>query len=226
MDKKQLLLRLRRKKMGLLIADARQAAGRSINDCARAMGISQDQLKAIETGQHSPSLPELEAFSFYLNLPVEHFWGSQPYQPLEESSKEQTPDYPHTARDEEISQLLRARREEAGLSLEQLSQQTSLPLEALQTYEAGEDQIPVPELELIAQEIGLRVEDLIDPSSQPGNWRAQIGSARPLLELPDDVKKFISQPTNLPYIELAMRLSSLSSDRLRSIAEGILEITL
>jgi len=39
------------------------------------------------------------------------------------------------------------------------------------------------------------------------------------------VRAFISKPVNLPYLELAMRLSDLSAEKLRGVAEGLLEIT-
>ena len=41
-----------------------------------------------------------------------------------------------------------------------------------------------------------------------------------------DVRDFVTQPVNEPYLRLAMRMSQLSAERLRSIAEGLLEITL
>jgi hypothetical protein len=46
------------------------------------------------------------------------------------------------------------------------------------------------------------------------------------LELPDDLQAFLTQPVNRPYLELAVRLSEMSRDKLRSVAEGLLDITL
>jgi len=37
---------------------------------------------------------------------------------------------------------------------------------------------------------------------------------------------FVLKPINLPYLELAKRLSEMSVDKLRDVAEGLLEITL
>jgi hypothetical protein len=45
------------------------------------------------------------------------------------------------------------------------------------------------------------------------------------MELPEDVREFICKPVNLPYLKLAMRLSELSVEKLRAVAEGLLEIT-
>ena len=45
------------------------------------------------------------------------------------------------------------------------------------------------------------------------------------LELPLELQEFVCQPVNLPYLELALTLSDLSAKKLRSVAEGILDIT-
>jgi transcriptional regulator with XRE-family HTH domain len=60
---------------------------------------------------------------------------------------------------------------------------------------------------------------------------AQKSEASPqtMIELPgfsDELKEFISKPINLPFLELAMKLSRMDAKKLREIAEGLLEITL
>jgi hypothetical protein len=51
-------------------------------------------------------------------------------------------------------------------------------------------------------------------------------SMRQFLELPRELQAFVCQPVNRPYIELAMKISSMSTEKLRSVAEGLLDITL
>ena len=45
-------------------------------------------------------------------------------------------------------------------------------------------------------------------------------------EMPPELQAFVAKPINLPYLELAQRLSEMSVDKLRAVAEGLLEITL
>ncbi len=45
------------------------------------------------------------------------------------------------------------------------------------------------------------------------------------LLLPLELQNFVSKPINRPYLELAKKLSGMSTDKLRSLAEDILEIT-
>ena len=66
---------LRTKKLGVLIRDARLAARRSPEECARAMGVTRGMLRAYEEGRRAPALPEVESLAYFLNLPMEHFWG-------------------------------------------------------------------------------------------------------------------------------------------------------
>jgi hypothetical protein len=44
-------------------------------------------------------------------------------------------------------------------------------------------------------------------------------------DLPEDVQAFVVEPGNLSYLQTAMRLSVMDVDKLRGIAEGILDIT-
>ena len=51
-------------------------------------------------------------------------------------------------------------------------------------------------------------------------------AAQKFKDLSSEVQDFVCQPVNRPYLELAMKLSSMSRDKLRSVAEGLLDITL
>jgi hypothetical protein len=45
-------------------------------------------------------------------------------------------------------------------------------------------------------------------------------------ELSPELQDFISKPINRPYLEIAQRLGEMSVEKLRAVAEGLLEITL
>ena len=73
----QVQITLRTRKLGVLIRDARMAARKTVTEMAKAVSISTALLRAYEEGRKSPSLPELELLAYYLDLPVQHFWGSE-----------------------------------------------------------------------------------------------------------------------------------------------------
>jgi hypothetical protein len=84
----------------------------------------------------------------------------------------------------------------------------------------------LPELEAILAVLGARIEDFFDQSGPVGKWMTEQIAMQKFLELPEDMQNFACQPVNRPYLELAMKLSEMSTDRLRSVAEGLLDITL
>jgi hypothetical protein len=73
--------------------------------------------------------------------------------------------------------------------------------------------------------MGMRVEDFFDKSGPVGQWRKEQDAVGKFKDLPANLQDFVCKPVNRPYVELALKLSELSVERLRAIAEGLLEIT-
>ncbi len=80
-------------------------------------------------------------------------------------------------------------------------------------------------MDALTAALNLPVERLLDERGPIGQWRIQQQSIQEFNQLPDEMKAFVVKPVNLPYLELAMRLSEMSVEKLRMIAEGLLEIT-
>lgn len=217
---------LRTKKLGVLIRDARLAARRNIDECAKAIGVTKGIFRAYEEGNRAPSLPELETLVYYLKLPIDHFWGKSsisndapPTEPL---------DLPRLVevRQRMIGALLRQERNNASLSIKALTDETGISGARIKAYELGERPIPLPELETLLIALGGRIDTFFDQSGPIGQWMNDQDAVKQFLELPKELQSFVCQPVNRPYIELAMKLSSMSTDKLRSVAEGLLDITL
>jgi transcriptional regulator with XRE-family HTH domain len=224
MDKNKMLMQIRMKKLAIMIGDARRVSRRSADECAAVMGVSAEDFKSIERGKTAPSLPQLEALAYYLDVPVEHFWSNKilTENKVMDLTTNQTL---RRLRDRYLGTRLRQLRTEASLSIETLAEKTSLPAETIEQYESGRVSIPLPDLENLVRAFNVRIEDVFDQNGPIGDWRAQNEHVRSFLELSTRHQEFISKPVNLPYLELAIRLSDLSVERLRAIAEGILEIT-
>jgi transcriptional regulator with XRE-family HTH domain len=225
MNKQEQQILIRTRKLGLLLYDARTASRRSLEETAEAAGITSDELQAIEKGAQSPSLPLLEAISFYLNIPLEHFWSGAA---LSEQKKEDA--LPNKIRlrqlrDRMIGASLRMQRTQLNFSLHEVSAATSISEDQLKKYELGEISIPLPELELLVRTLELHLEDLFDLKGPIGKWRTEQIAIQQFLELPPHLQEFARKPVNKPYLELAIRLSALSVDKLRQVAESLLEIT-
>lgn len=216
---------IRAKKLGVLIRDAREKSGKSMEECAKAMGISSDELSAVEFGERPLTLPELELLAFYLDVPLEHFWENEILKPSG-SDRVVEPEEIKQTRQKAIGDLVHEGRKNDSLSIEELAQQTGIPLKRLKSYEKGEIPIPLPELELLAQVLNHSIGDFEDHQGTVGSWFEDKRSMNEFLGLPQELKEFVSKPINRPYLELAIRLSELKVERLRALAEGLLEITL
>lgn len=216
---------IRAKKLGILIRDAREKSDNDNEEVSRAMGITPDELKAMELGERAPTLPELEMLAFYLDVPLEHFWENEV---LKQSDNELgfNPDEIGASRQKEIGELISQGRTQASLSIEELAQQSGISPASLQLYEQGEAPIPLPELEVLAKNLNNPITYFEDQQGPIGSKFTEKRNINEFLELPVDLQEFIGKPINRPYLELAVRLSELKVERLRALAEGLLEITL
>lgn len=217
---------IREKKLGLLIRDARMAERRSIKECSDAIGVKPGVFRAYEEGRRAPSLPELEALVFFLKIPISQFWGNETVSDAPEPLTHGDITLLIALRQRMIGALIRQERTNANMSIRHLSVETGISQSRLKTYELGERAISVPELESILSVMGSRIEDFFDQNGPVGEWMTGQLAMQKFMNLPKDVQDFVCQPVNRPYLELAMKLSSMSRDKLRSVAEGLLDITL
>ena len=213
----------RAKMLGVLIRNARLHAGRSTQECAGVLGITPEQFRQAEEGAYVVSLPQLEVLAMYLDVPMAHFWGTHT---LEENTE---PDYGEllALRHKIVGGLLRHARLKEEQTQEALAEEVGVDVERIRAYEAGEDAIPYLQLEKLAKFLGVSIDYFLDDERGPlGRHEAQKRMEQHLDELPPDVREFVAQPVNVNYIQTAMRLSEMDADRLRTIAESLLDITL
>jgi len=124
-----------------------------------------------------------------------------------------------------IGTTLRIARLESKISYKKIKEETSLSPARIKGIESGEKPISLPELILLATVLNVPMEKLMAQSGKVGNWRKKILRSELFFQLPEDLQDFACQPVNTSYLELARKLSSLSADKLRAVAEGLLEIT-
>jgi transcriptional regulator with XRE-family HTH domain len=214
---------VRSKKLGASIRDARLAARKTLTQCAHLTGEDVEVLRSWEEGLSSPSLPELEALAYALHRPLHYFWNHRERKtetPLTESMN-----LPALigVRQRMVGALLRQHRKDANLSLKALAEQAGISRARLNAYEMGERPIPLPELEGLVTLCGDQVEALFDQKGPIGQWMIQQNAVQEFLQLSPELQYYISKPENRPYLELAKKLSNMSADKLRSLAEDLLE---
>lgn len=209
--------------LGGLIRDARLEVGRTKEECARILGQPADDFNAIEIGELAPSLPQLEVLAIYLRVPMSHFWGStSPGDPAEI-------DYGGymILRQRIIGTMLGQERRSAKLSIDELANQTGIDADVISRYESGSEPIPYLELETLAAKIDISVKSFVDDEPGPlAQSEIELELEERINEWSPQLKAFIADSRNEIYLESAVRLSEMDVDKLRTIAEGILEITL
>jgi transcriptional regulator with XRE-family HTH domain len=217
--------RIRGKMVGVLMRDARVNAVRNADECARLLKISVQEYESWEYGDSVPSLPQLELLAYYLGVPVSHFWGAETLESAQEKHIDAQSEY-LALRNRMVGALLRQARQTANLSLEELSLMSGLPVEQINTYELGELPLPMHELTVLANAVKKNVSYFLESSSHIGEWLETREEWKHFTDLPDDMRRFAANPLNLGFIEIAMMLSQMPTDRLRRIGESMLDITM
>jgi transcriptional regulator with XRE-family HTH domain len=221
-----LVISIRSKKLGVLIRDSRLSHNKTVGECALAISVSPETFENYELGEQSPSLPEAELLAFYLNMPFEHFWGATAVSEGENAPNNIDPKKLVGLRQRMIGVQIRKTRIGANLTLENLADRAGITTEKLEAYEMAEKPIPLPELEALVVSLNVSIRDYQDRHSQIGQWFIQQRAIKDFLDLSPEAQAFVCKPVNRPYLELAQRLSEMSVERLRTVAEVLLEITL
>jgi transcriptional regulator with XRE-family HTH domain len=212
----------RAKILGVLIQDARLYAGRSLADCANVLKLSEEKFAQVELGQVALSLPDLEVLAMYLKVPVSHFWGNQII------GKAHPTDYSEllVLRRRIIGALLRQARIQAARSVQDLANEIKVEPEVIQKYEMGTDPIPIHQVERLSKYLAVSLDYFLEGQRGPlAQHEAEQKIQRRLENLPPELRAFVAEPINVSYLETARRLSELDVNKLRAIAEGLLDIT-
>ncbi|MBX3048683.1 MAG: transcriptional regulator [Anaerolineales bacterium] len=213
-------LQLRAKKLGVLLRDARLSSGKSMKDLGAAIGISASTFGAIERGESSPSLPELEVLAYFLGVPLAHFW-SERLVSGPGTAEELDTQRLLVLRQRSVSTLLRQARAASGLSQKDVSDRTGISASRIRRYESGETPVPLPELEHLVAALGVPLESFMDAHGPIGEWNTAQRARQNLSNLPSDLQDFVAGEENRAYLELAQRLQSISREKLQALRDAL-----
>lgn len=215
---------IRAKKLGVLIQNARQVAQRTIPECAEIIHASPEEFEKYERGESSPSLPQLELLASYLRVSLDHFWEDR-ILPEQLNFSDGRSRLLLLLRNRIIGAMIRQARLMNNLSINELAEKAGILENQLLDYELGTEPIPLPDLETLTEILNLPIKRLFR-NQVPKEITGQQYMIDELAGLPTELREFITKPSNRPYLELAYRLSQMSVEKLRAVAEVLLEITL
>jgi len=216
----------RNKIIGVLLRDARLCSGTSVQECAQALSREPEWFLRAELGEVGLTLPQLESVAHVLHVPLSRFLGDVE---LPDDGREGAA-VPYadimTTRRKIIGVILRQSRMQAGRTVEDTGAALDLTPDQLEAIERGEAEIGLAELEALAGELGLPFDAFVaeDLVAFPTEVEEGGGGELPA-HIADEIRDFVLQPINLPYLQIAQNLSEMPAETLRQIAAGLLEIT-
>ncbi len=214
---------LRAKILGAILREARVRAGKGLRETGTLIGVSSATLSSYEHGRKAISLPELEVLAYFFDIPLSNFWTSSP-----EEMRRQMEFDPLTLislRQRIIGAQIRAHRHDKELSLKELAGRVELPVSRLSSYERGESPVPIPDLEAIAAALGRETDEFFDEEGPVADWNAAREAYEEIRQLPMPLIRFLSTSDSERYLELAKQLGELDREKLRSLAQALLDIS-
>ncbi len=208
--------------LGVKLREERELSEISIARAAAQLGVSPKMITSMENGENAPSLPELELLANLYRVPLPNLLGLVDVKvPAVRLPQEKRPAF-IVLRTRIIAATLKQARINANLLIEDMVKNLDIPVSTLEEYESGTLPIPQPVLEKACAVLGISMDTLLSPlTPKPKIEAVETSSA----SLPAEMNEFISNPANLPYLQLAKKLSGMEAARLREIAESLLEIT-
>ncbi len=215
----------RGQQIGQHLNSSRENRRLRISEMAALLNISPSRYKAYENGSQTPSLPEMEVLAINLNIPITTLLSHE-----EQSPESNAMDPSQTLKFIQLRQRIIATRlkkvlEDAEIPRSDIATALHIKPKELSNYLAGKKPIPIPLLEVLCRIASIAVQSLFGTHGTVGERLSQAERVAGFKQLPADLQDFIAQPINRPYVDLANRLSNLPVDKLRAIAEGLLDIT-
>jgi transcriptional regulator with XRE-family HTH domain len=217
---------IRNKIIGLLVKRARTEAGKSQKESAEFLGCSPSTYSQYERGRRGLSLPQLEALAYLFEVPPASLWDDSHSLPAQEEPEPVPMIQLMQLRRKILAVKFRQCRQDAGLSQREMGGLLGCSAYMIAQYEKGTRDIPLAELEIVADDCGQDLADFLDEDTIPlGQAEQERKTLAQLDELAPDVRDFVLNPTNALYLRIALLLSSMKADQLRQIAETLLDIT-
>jgi transcriptional regulator with XRE-family HTH domain len=213
--------------LGTRLLQERELSEKTIARAAAQLGVTSNTIKSFENGKTAPGLPQLELLALLYRTPLPKLlWGVDESAPEVKLDQEKAPAFV-ALRTRIIAATIKQARLHQKLSLKKAAERVGITVGAIKKYESATLPIPEPILENLCLSLGIKIESLVSqltPKTESATGAA-FNEPNPSL-LPPEIGEFVSNPANLPYLELAKKLSTLDAAKLRTIAEDLLEITL
>lgn len=212
--------------LGNRLLQERESSEKTLTRAAEQVGVTSNAIKSFESGRTAPSLPQLELLAALYRVPIARIMSAgDDLPPQPEIDSEKIASFTDI-RNRIIAATLKQSRLKKKMTMKKLAESAGISSSMLRKYESGNTPIPEPVLQSFCLDLGMDIDALLSPLTAKRETAPVRTPGEPeTVALPDEIREFIEHPANLPYLELAKRLSELDAAKLRAIAEDLLEIT-
>ena len=212
---------LQLKIIGVLMRAAREKAHRTVNEVAVRLGVTPTRVRQYERGAREITLPELEDLALFLQIPLSFFLGG------EATIEREAPSPPSPAQARARRAALGAKLKQARLAAGKTREECALAIgrkaATVGRYELGATHLPITELEALAQFLQVNLYYFVQDKAASGG-DAGLMDLEKLARLPKEVRAFVLDSNNLPYLRMAMKFGDLPTDRLQELGEILLVV--
>ena len=201
------------------IKKSRESRARLVKECAAILGVSSARYLQYESGKTVPALPELEALSYYLQIPLSALLSETSAfgYPLEQNSVKQYLEI----RKKIIAAQLKLKREELEYTDLEVAKKSGINISRFRKFESGETSLTLIELERLVEALGLSLKDVEDKSSSIGLWQETQDQLQTLVSLLPEVKNVLAQPDIKEKLDLIRKLEKLTKEELEEIRDAL-----
>ena len=204
--------------LGVLIRKVRFEAERTPVECAEFLGMEPQLIEAWELGESTPSWPQVELLSLFLN-------GHTSDSGFGALAKEARARIEYLLlRRRLIGAQLRAAREAIGWSIEELSERAGIEAGQIDRFELGEEKIPVSDLVALAQSLNTDLSLFATPPAAPPYSPPNHDNPESPAELQTDLRQFAAENENSAFIKLALAFKHIAPADLHRIADALFAI--
>lgn len=205
--------------LGARLRYVRETRGYTLAQCAERSRIPVQRLRSYEEEKAEPSLPEIEAIAYALNVSVQALVGEAPL--LLHTTKPENLAQWVKLRHQIIGALLSKARSERKATLKEVAQATGLKPAQLRRIESGQP-VSLSVLQKLMAYYGLTLEQLLDLGvGHIGEAQLHTWQCEQLARLEPELRKFVTQPDAAPYLEVARRLSELPAGTLGAFVQAL-----
>lgn len=201
------------------LKQARESRSRSSKDCAALIGVSSARYQNYESGKLTPSLQELEALSYFFQIPLASLLSEDGDfgTPLDQKSMQQY----LLIRQKMIAAQLRLKREELELTDNEVAKKSSVNISRLRKFEIGELTLSFSELEKLTETLGITINDIFDKTSKIGVWQETQNQLKAFFSLQPDTRTLLNQTDIKDKLNLVRKLEKLPKDELDEIRDAL-----